>query len=133
MVRADLEVRCINHSGPSSEARVFFNKPDADENTPPDAASGYAGSFYVFGHGGCFGDVGHCDVPQGPRGPFDRLLPHPLTPQKRRIVVTEPLKRARDAASEGLIVTVVTVASDSPVRAGEGLLGFEQLSLITYD
>ena len=23
----------------------------------------YAGSFYIFGHGGCFGDVGHCDVP----------------------------------------------------------------------
>ena len=131
--RADLEFYGIDHSGSSFEARVFLNNPDADETTPREEGSGYVGSFYVFGHGGCFGDAGHCDVPEEPRSPFDRRSPHPLTPQKRTVVVTEAIKRLRDAASDGLTVTVVPVASESPIGAEDDLLGFERLALITYD
>ena len=130
--RADLEFYGVDHSGSSFEAMVFLDNPDADENTPREAGSGYAGSFYVFGHGGCFGDVGHCDIPEGPRGPFDRRSPHPLTPQKRTVVVTEPLKLVRDTVDGDLTVTVVPIASESPVNAEENLLSFEQLALITY-
>jgi tyrosinase len=130
--RADLEFYGVDHSGSSFEAMVFLDNPDADENTPRETGSGYAGSFYVFGHGGCFGDVGHCDIPEGPRGPFDRRSPHPLTPQKRTVVVTEPLKLVRDTVDGDLTVTVVPIASESPVNAEENLLSFEQLALITY-
>jgi hypothetical protein len=131
--RADLEFYGVDHSGSSFEARVFLNNPDADETTPREESSGYAGSFYIFGHGGCFGDVGHCDVPEEPRGPFDRRSPHPLTPQKRTVVVTEVLKRLRDTAGGNLTVSVIPVASDSPVNAEEDLLSFEDLALITYE
>ena len=57
--RADLEFHGVDHSGSSFEARVFFNNPDADETTPRQEDSGYVGAFYIFGHGGCFGDIGH--------------------------------------------------------------------------
>ncbi len=131
--RADLEFSGVDHSGSSFEALVFLNNPDADETTPRKEGSGYAGSFFIFGHGGCFGDVGHCDVPEEPRGPFDRRSPHPLTPQKRTVVVTEALKRLRDTAGGNLTITVVPVASDSLVDAEGNLLSFEHLALITYE
>ncbi len=131
--RVDLEFYGVDHSGSSFEARVFFNTPDADETTPRQEGSGYVGSFYVFGHGGCFGDVGHCDVPEGPRDPFDRRSPHPLTPQKRTVVITGAIKRLRETAGGDLTVTVVPVESESPIGAEDDLLSFERLALITYD
>jgi tyrosinase len=134
--RADLEFHGVDHSGSSFGANVFLNTPEANETTPRDEQSGYAGSFYVFGHGGCFGDIGHCDVPRGPRGPFDLRLPHQLTPQKRTVTITEPLRRIlsrrRETGESGLTVTVVPIASDSPVAAGEDLFRFERLALVTY-
>src|ERR1700744_5231044 len=75
--RADVEFHGVDHSGPSYEGRVFLNTPDADATTEL-AAPGYAGSFYIFGHGGCLGDVGHCDVVARRR--FDPRPAHPLTP-----------------------------------------------------
>ncbi len=135
--RADLEFHGVDHSGSSFGAHVFLNNLDADETTPQDETSGYAGSFYIFGHGGCFGDEGHCDIPQGPRGPFDRRLPHALTPQKKMVIITEPLRRLlrrrRETGEDTLTVTVVPVASDSPVVAPEDLFRFERLALVTYD
>jgi tyrosinase len=131
--RADLEFHGVDHSGSSFEARVFFNNPDADETTPRQEDSGYVGSFYIFGHGGCFGDIGHCDIPESPRDPFDRRPPHPLTPQKRTVVVTEAIKQFRETAGGDLTVTVVPVASESPIDAEDELFSFERLALITYD
>ncbi len=56
--RADLEFIGVDHSGASYEARVFVNNPSADIGTQTNEANGYAGSYYIFGHGGCFGDIG---------------------------------------------------------------------------
>lgn len=135
--RADLEFYGIDHSGSSFEARVFLNNPAADEETPRDEASGYAGSFWIFGHGGCFGDTGHCHVPVSPRDPFDRRGPHQLTPHDRGVIVTEALRKILDRRGETgeteLTATVVPVASRSPVNAEEGLFSFERLALVKYD
>jgi tyrosinase len=60
--RADLTFYGLDHSGPSYEVRVFFNHRDAGPDTPLTAQAGFAGRFAVFGHGGCFGDEGHCDL-----------------------------------------------------------------------
>ena len=92
--RADLVFYGVDHSGPSFEARVFLNDRGADASTDRDDPS-FAGSFTVFGHGGCAGDVGHCDVPTGPRDPFDRRPPHALTPQTKTVIVTEALRGRR--------------------------------------
>ena len=130
--RADLHFYGVDHSGSSFEARVFLNHPDADAATPREAGAGYAGSFYIFGHGGCFGDAGHCDVPPGPRRPYDRRLPHQLTPQHKLVVITEALRRLEQGGATAMTVTVVPAPSDSPVSADERLLRFQQLSLLLY-
>ncbi len=50
--RVDIEFEQVDHSGASFEGRVFLNNPEADENTDPSPENGYAGSFFIFGHGG---------------------------------------------------------------------------------
>jgi hypothetical protein len=134
---ADLELNGIDHSGLSYQGRVFLNNPRANENTALDAAAGYAGSFHIFGHGGCFGDVGHCDVPTGPQDPFDYRLPHPLTPATRSIEITDALKTLRDTSdADTLTVTIVAVAYEPPPRLGRGAelkLDLESISLSTYE
>ena len=61
--RADIELHEVDHSGPSYEGRVFLNNRKANHKTELILANGYVGSYNIFGHGGCFGDVGHCDIP----------------------------------------------------------------------
>src|SRR5919202_1463780 len=112
--RADLEFRGVDHSGPSYEARIFFDNPSANESTPAEVDQGYAGSFHVFGHGGCFGELGHCDVTLGGRGVYDRRLPHPLTPLFKTFTVT-----------------VAAVVPEQPGVNGDPLR-FESVSLITF-
>ena len=80
VVRADLILYGVDHSGPTYEARIFLDNPKATEETPRDAEAGYAGSYTVFGHGGCFGGEGHCALKERYSDDFDRRLPHPLTP-----------------------------------------------------
>ena len=90
----------------------------------------FAGSFTVFGHAGCAGDIGHCDVPSGPRDPFDRRPPHQLVPQTKTVIVTDAL---RQITGEELVISVVAVrpSADGPVAVDE--LFFERLALVTFD
>src|SRR3954465_12223931 len=70
--RADLVLYDVDPLGASYEGRVYLDRPDADHRTPREAESGFAGSFTVFGHGGCFGDdERHC-AELRPADPFDR-------------------------------------------------------------
>ncbi len=126
--RADLIFDGVDHSGASFALRVFFNNPAATSETTRSAENGYAGSVYVFGHGGCFGDQGHCDVPTE-RRPFDARPPHQLTPAKMWIKVTDALRQVAQH-EERLTITVVHVVSgnadqDNPVP-------FQKISLVTY-
>ena len=114
ITRADLVFYEVDHSGPSYEARVFLDNPKADSDTPRDADSGYAGSFAVFGHGGCYGDEGHCAPNDRLRDEFDRRPPHPLTPQTRTLEITDALKRT---TGEKTRVDVVIVIRESEVSA----------------
>ena len=127
--RADLEFHGVDHSGPSFEARVFLNNPDADESTKLTEDSGYVGSFYIFGHGGCYGDFGHCEVPAGARRPFDKRPPHPLKPVEKRLTVTEVLRKIAEKSGE-ITVTVVPVL---PLGISGDVLHFEGVSIVTYD
>jgi hypothetical protein len=130
--RADLEFRGVDHSGPSYEARIFLDNPRANESTAAEADRGYAGSFYVFGHGGCFGELGHCDVTAEPRGIYDRRLPHPLTPLFKTVIVTDALRRALETGEgETFSVTVAAVVPEQQGVDGDPLR-FESVSLILY-
>ena len=128
---AELIFYDVDHSGPSFEGRVFLNTPEADLGSPRELEAGYAGSFVIFGHGGCVGDEGHCDVPKGPKDPFDSRPLHALTPLTKVVDVSEALRRVHDAGRD-LHVTVV------PIVAGEGaeradVLFFSAVRLVTYD
>jgi hypothetical protein len=127
--RADLIFHGVDHSLASYEGRVYINAPKANASTGRDHPA-YAGSFHIFGHGGCFGDVGHCDIPMGPRDPFDLRQAHPLTPAAKVVIVTDALKRiVAKAAGESITVTVVCVA---PGKESNAYLKFDEVRLVTY-
>lgn len=128
--RADIEFEGLDHSTASYEGRVFLNKPDADDATQPTDPA-YAGSYFIFGHGGCLGDVGHCDVM--PRRPFDPRPAHPLTPTRKVVIATDPIRQALAEASE-LTVTVVPIILSTSPRVGrpDDIIKYEQVRIVTY-
>jgi len=130
ITRADLVFYGVGHRGDSYEGRVFFNAPDAGPATPMEAEAGYAGSFTIFGHGGCYGDVGHCDVPTEPADAFDLRPPHPLTPYNLTVIVTEALSRVE---GEQLTVTVVPVVPGDEHAEAADVLEFDDVRLVTYE
>lgn len=124
--RADLIFYGLDHSGTSFEGQVFLDT----RGTSRDADAGhraYVGSFFVFGHGGCFGDAGHCDVPTE-RDPFDLRPPHQLEPAIRILTVTEAVKALLGRGREKAVVTVVARATG---RSNE-VLAFEAVRLASY-
>ena len=129
--RADIEVHGLDHAGASFEGRVFLNNVDADETTPRTPAAGYAGTFHVFGHGGCVGDdESHCCVRV--RRPYDPRPEHPLTPMRKVVMATEALRRAA-AKGKTARITIVPVISSATQRCEiEHVLRFETLHVVTY-
>jgi hypothetical protein len=113
--RADLVFYGIDHSGSSFEAQITLG----DEP---------AGSFFIFGHGGCFGDVGHCDIPQHVDR-FDLRPPHQLLPAVRVVTVTEPIRRLVEAGERAVAVTVV---ARTPGTRSNEVLQFDTLRLLSY-
>jgi tyrosinase len=129
--RADLVFYGVEHRGPSFEARVFLNAPEANVDTEPSVENGYAGSFVVFGHGGCFGDAGHCEVPPEPRDPFDKRPPHGMTPLTKLVDITDALERAGQAG-DSVAVTVIPVRPGRRRARQADVLSFTSLRLLAY-
>jgi hypothetical protein len=129
--RADIEFHGVDHSGATFEGRVFLNNSDANEKTPKKKEAGYAGSFYIFGHGGCFGDEGHCEVPNTKRA-CDLREPHALTPAEVRVPITDALRIAMKK-DHNLRVTVVPVVMASNDKCDlENVFKFESYDIKTY-
>jgi hypothetical protein len=126
--RADLVFYDVDHSGSSYEARVYLDHPRADATTGYDHPA-YAGAYHVLGHGGCFGDEGHCLVPSTPPDPLDPRGPHQLTPQTKTVIVTEAIKRHLQGGGGAVGVTVVAV---TPGDRPDDVLDFTRLRLLTY-
>jgi tyrosinase len=125
--RADLIFYGLDHSGTSFEARVFFDPRGVGRDADADHRA-YVGSFYILGHGGCFGDVGHCDIPSA-RDPFDLRPPHQLEPAIRILTVTEALKGLLERGADAAKVTVV---AQTEGRAANDVLAFDGVRLATY-
>ena len=109
---------------------MFFENQQADETTEKTAEHGYAGAFHIFGHGGCFGDTGHCDVPTGPRDPFDLRPPHQLTPVTKTVIVTQAVRRY---AGQSVSVTVLPVVRTPEGPRLEDVLQFDSMRLLTFE
>ena len=130
--RADLEFIGVDHSGASYEARVYLNNPSADADTQAVEANGYAGSYYIFGHGGCFGDVGHCELHQT-RDEFDPRPSSPLEPIKKVVVATDALKKATAQSSEISVTVVPIIMSWTEKTDMTDIMKFDHINLVTYD
>jgi hypothetical protein len=128
--RADLIFYGVEHRGPSYEARVFLNAPEASLDTPLDPAEGYGGFFVVFGHRGCFGDAGHCEVP-ATRDPFDSRPPHALTPQTKMVEITKALRHPRIEGPD-IAITVLPILPGRNRARQADVLFFTELRLLTY-
>ena len=131
--RADLEFIGVDQSGPSYEGRVFINNPNADHDTPKNFDNGYVGSYYIFGHGGCFGDVGHCDRREW--RPYDHRLPDPLRPAYIPLTITEQL-REMGKNNKSFTITIVPVLARkrrSYKVELDRIVKMEKISITTYD
>lgn len=89
--KGKLHFHGLLHTTHSYEIRVYGNNEHADASTGRDPEQGFLGSLHLFGHGECIGDVGHCDLPKGPRRPFDKRPQHHLTPYSTFINITRNL------------------------------------------
>jgi hypothetical protein len=127
--RADLELEGLERFGSSYVGHVFLDNPEADPTTERTPEKGYAARFTVFGHAVCFGDDGHCEVPQRV-SPFDRNPPHPLTPVNITVEITDALRRVE--ATE-VPVTLLVVSSNPQDAERQDILRFQRLTLVTYD
>lgn len=132
--RADLELQGVDHSGASYEGRVFINNDNANYNTPLNSNDGYVGSYYIFGHGGCYGDEGHCDI-QRERSPFN-LVPTQLKPENVFMIVTSRIKELQMTGKD-FKVTIVPILSDSNPLGRyidtDNVVKIEKIMLHVYD
>jgi tyrosinase len=133
--RADLVFYGVDHSGPSFEARIFINNPNADADTECEADKGFAGRFTVFGHNGCFGDDGHCLPDQRTTDEFDVRAPHPLRGLTKTVIATDAIKRALvEPETQEVTVTVVPITPDDGFpKAGPDPGRFAYVRLLTYE
>lgn len=134
--RADIVFMGLEHDGPSVEVRIFFNARSADENTPMTPEAGFAGFFTIFGHHGCWGDDGHCDIPRD-RRQGDLRRAHPLTPITKHVEATDAVRRLLDAGTRDLTITIVPVVDEVPEYVPEHLANepvrFQRLSIVFYE
>lgn len=127
--RADLVFYGVDHSGRSHTVSIFFDTPEADQTTALDAEHGYAGRFTVFGHGGCFGGEGHCDIHARHSDAFDLRPPHPLIPITIAVTVTDAVRRLHEPQ---VVITLVPVEPGPDGPRASDALQVELLRLITY-
>jgi hypothetical protein len=134
--RAEVFFHGLDLTGASYRAAVFLNRPHVRHDTPEDAEHGYAGAFFLFGKGGCFGDPEHCS-PRPRRGRFDHRLAHHSHPTVRSVDITEALRRELAAGAEEILVSLVPELADTAGIAIDADLQmpikFDQVGLVTYD
>jgi len=129
LTRADLEIRGIFHGEASYEGRIFFNNPKADHDTPRDREHGYAGSFYIFGHGGCLGDPGHCEVSER----YDYRAPHPLTLASKSVTVTDVVRDLARTNKEVTITIVPVITAANDLCDTDNVFRCEDMRLVSYN
>ncbi len=128
--RADIEFTGLDHAGSSYEGRVFLNNPKADPQTARSAETGYAGSYFIFGHGGCLGDVGHCDVTT--RDPFDPRPGHPLTGARKVVIASDELRAVLVGDRVTVTIVPVILSAGPQSRDEENIVKLDEIRIVTY-
>lgn len=105
--KAELEFQNVLHSHDSCEIRVFLNQPDATAATPTVGNDRYAGSVFLFGHGDCPGDAGHCAPDRGPIDQFDIRRSSHTQPFNAAVDVTEAIQKLSGSTEVSVNLIVV--------------------------
>jgi hypothetical protein len=133
--RADIEIHNVDHSGSSYEGRIFLNNRNASQETELKLEKGYVGSYHIFGHGGCFGGMGHCDIPADKRRTYDYRPDHHLRAQYKRIIITDALKILGKNTNKFRITVVPCEYNASPRKDSitKEVIKFDKIGIVTYD
>jgi len=131
--RIDLEFVGLFHGGPSYKALIFLNNPKADAKTERSLETGYAGAFSIFGHGGCLGDPGHCEVNETKRETFDFRPPNPLTPANKRVIVTEAVAELAKRSATATITVVPVIQAVNSLCETDDVFRCERMGFVTYN
>ena len=130
--RADIEFHGIGHATESYTGHVFLNNAKADFNTSKTLENNYVGSYHIFGHGGCFGDVGHCDIIKKDAN-YDFRADHPLTRGYKRLIITEQLKVLGKQSNEFTVTIVPVIKLDKNTMDIKEIVEVEKISIVTYE
>ncbi len=129
--QALLEFHGVDHRTWSYRAAIFLNNPKATEKTAPNLKSHYVGYFQVFAHGGCFGDMGHCEVQAAVR-PYDSRRPHPLLPIVKTVDISAGLKKLLPKGGDFTVRVVAQVTNGTEMcDPHDEFLKFNRIRLIT--
>jgi tyrosinase len=128
--RAEVRLHWVPQLARSCFIRVFLNQPGADAQTPITGNPHYAGYMAVFGHGGCYGGPGHCDLPPLKTRAFDVRPRNHNTPRNHRIDVTATARELLKKKSE-IQITLLVIGVD--YQEEDDLLRLEGVSLNFLD
>lgn len=134
--RADLIISGVPHRDRSYEVRLFLNNKKANAKTPRSVSQGYAGRFVIFGHGGCFGSVGHCAVPERDETMLSRQHQHPLDRKSIQLTITDTLEHILESNPSGVstvtLVTTEVAALKKNCGPASGLFDCDKILLNLY-
>lgn len=129
--QAVIEFYGIDVRGPSYEGRVYVNNQDADENTPLDSSSGYVGSFYIFGHDGCWGDEGHCEPL--PYRTYDSRVHSHVAPQYKFVDATEAIRKCVKSNSTITVTVVPIISEGSRMSNVKDVISCQRIRVTCYE
>ena len=130
--RADIEFHGIGHATESYVGHVFLNNPKANSKTPKTLENHFIGSYHIFGHGGCYGDVGHCDIIKK-NEKYDFRADHPLTRGFKRLIITDQLKVLGKRNKQFTVTIVPVIKLDKNSMDIRDIVEIEKVSIVTYE
>ena len=131
--RADIEFYGVEHEDVSFECRIFINNENATYKTEMSSKEGYAGIFYVFGHGGkCYGDEGHCKVIEKTRD-HDMRRSHHLAPIYVNTTITNTLKEKISGTTSIKITAVPVLTEKNDLTNLKEFFKFKEMRLVIYN
>jgi hypothetical protein len=129
--QALIEFYGVDTNGPTYEGRVYVNNPNADGKTPLDESSGYVGSYYVFGHDGCWGDEGHCHVL--PNRTYDSRTHSHTDPVYKAVDATKAIKKCVKANTNIVVTVVPKVRGGQKMSNTKEVVRCERIRLTCYE
>jgi hypothetical protein len=93
--------------------------------------SGYIGSYHIFGHNGCFGDEGHCEIP--PRRAYDSRSKSDVTPCYKSLDATKVIKKLIESKDEIVVTIVPLVVKGGRMGDAKDVIHIDRIRVSCYE